>query len=47
MCIVVGSLEALGTDVNVDDALNTGLEGLGEFLKEARGKLSALINATR
>lgn len=44
---VVGSLEAFGTDVNVDDALNAGLEGLGDFLKEARGKLASLTSVMR
>lgn len=37
---VVGSLEAFGNDVSTDDALNAGLEGIGDFLKAARNKLS-------
>lgn len=39
---VVGSLEAFGGEVSVEDALNAGLEGLGDFLKEARGKLASI-----
>jgi len=37
---VVGSLESFGNDVATDDALSAGLEGIGEFLKAARNKLS-------
>lgn len=44
---IVGSLEAFGTDIATDDALNAGLEGLGEFLKEARNKLSGIIQVLR
>lgn len=36
---VVGSLEAFGNDTSTDDALNAGLEGIGEYLKAARNKL--------
>lgn len=39
---VVGSLESFGNDVSTDDALNAGLEGLGEFLKAARNKAADL-----
>lgn len=34
-----GSLEAFGTDIGTDEALNAGLEGLGEFLVNAAQKL--------
>ena len=44
---VVGSLEAFGTDITTDDALEAGLEGLGEFLKEARNKLSGMVAVLR
>lgn len=44
---VVGSLEAFGTDVSVDDALDAGLEGLGDFLKEARNKLADVTKVMR
>jgi len=36
---VVGSLESFGNDISTDDALNAGLEGIGDFLKAARNKL--------
>ncbi|QKE54622.1 hypothetical protein ACSA002_3050 [Salmonella phage vB_SalM_SA002] len=44
---IVGSLEAFGTDITTDDALNAGLEGLGDFLKEARNKLSGIVQVLR
>lgn len=39
---VVGSLEDFGNEVSTDDALSAGLEGIGDFLKAARNKLSDL-----
>jgi len=39
---VVGSLEAFGTDITTDEALNAGLEGIGDFLKAARSKLGEM-----
>ncbi|WP_311763340.1 MULTISPECIES: hypothetical protein [Proteus] len=39
---VVGSLESFGTDVCTDDALNAGLEGLGEFIQNSVAKLGEL-----
>lgn len=45
--MVVGSVESFGTDIATDDALNAGLEGIGEFLTEARNKLSGIVAVMR
>lgn len=44
---IVGSLESFGTDIATDDALNAGLEGMGEFLAAAKNKLSNLVSVMR
>jgi hypothetical protein len=44
---VVGSVESFGTDIATDDALEAGLEGIGEFLVAAKNKLSNLVTVLR
>lgn len=44
---IVGSVESFGTDITTDDALQAGLEGIGEFLTAAKNKLSGLVAALR
>ncbi|QXO10293.1 hypothetical protein pEaSNUABM37_00334 [Erwinia phage pEa_SNUABM_37] len=44
---VVGSVESFGTDIATDDAMNAGLEGIGEFLEAARNKLSGITAVMR
>lgn len=44
---IVGSVESFGTDISTDDALNVGLEGIGEFLTAAKNKLSNLAVVLR